>query len=290
MHLLLEKRASTATVNAYLSDLKRLAEFFGEKRPAELTVADIEKFVSHLHGEGVSVRSQSRYLSSIRSFYRFLAGERVVEENPAEGVELPRLRRDLPEVFTPEEVGALIEQVSLEGWTGVRNRAMIEVLYGCGLRISELVNLRVQDVYCDEEFVRVVGKRNKERLVPLVGMANRYMRLWMEERPRAVQPAPGHEEYVFLNRRGRKLTRVYVFMLVKELAQKAGIRKRVSPHTLRHSFATHLLERGADLRSVQQLLGHASITTTQIYTHLSVRHLKHVLLAYHPFYAQQEEQ
>ena len=232
-------------------------------------------------GEGLSKRSQARLVSSLRSFYDFLVEEKRLKDNPCDSLVIPRLNPHLPGVLTYDEVKAILESVDLSKPEGHRNRAMLEVLYSCGLRVSELVNLHISDLFPDDGFIRIIGKGNKQRLVPLGEPARDQIKFWMEDR-RLLKPKKDAEDILFLNRRGGKLSRVMVFNIVRDQAALAGIRKEISPHTFRHSFATHLVENGADLRVVQEMLGHESILTTEIYTHIDTRKWQETILRYHP--------
>lgn len=284
-HLRLERSLSERTVEAYRTDLGKLREFAEAlgAEPEGLTHNDIQTFLANLFDCGLSPRSQARSLSAIRGFYRYLMLEEVLDESPLALIESPKLGRQLPEVLSVEEIDAMLSTIDLSRPDGHRNRAMLETLYSCGLRVSELVGLRLSDLHLDEGYLRVVGKGNKERLVPIGGKGIREIERYLELR-NAVgsRIAPEHTNIVFLNRRGQQLTRVMVFSIVKRCAQAAGISKSISPHTLRHSFATHMVEGGADLRAVQEMLGHESITTTEIYTHLDREYLRSTILEHHP--------
>ena len=229
-----------------------------------------------------NARTQSRILSGVHSFYRFLVYTHKIEADPSELLEMPKLNQYLPEVLTVEEINALVDAIDVSTAEGQRNRAIIEMLYGSGLRVSELVNLKLSDMYLDDGFMRVLGKGSKQRLVPISDESKKQFLLWMECRRASVIEQDGQGDYAFLNRRGHQLTRVMIFTIIKRLCAAAGIQKNISPHTLRHSFATHLLQNGADLRVIQQLLGHEDITTTEIYTHLEVSDLREAILKYHP--------
>ena len=245
------------------------------------TLEDLQHFAASLHDIGIGPRSQCRILSGVRSFYRFLLLDGHIEADPTELLESPQLGEHLPEVLSVQEVDAMEGSIDLSKWEGHRNRAIIEVLFSCGLRVSELVNLHLSDLYLDEGFVRVMGKGRKERLVPISPRAIHELHLWFDDR-RHMNIKRGEEDYVFLNRRGSHLTRTMILIMIKRLATDAGIQKTVSPHTLRHSFATCLLEGGADLRAIQAMLGHESIGTTEIYTHIDTTHLREEILLHHP--------
>ena len=262
-YLKIERAMSPNTVASYCSDVKKFAEFHNYA----LEKADPDAVISYLSSrKKLSERSQARLLSSLRSFYDWLVLEKVIEENPCDKVDMPKLGVYLPTVLSVEEVEAIIDSVQREDWFGLRDKAILEVLYGCGLRVSEAVELKISGVYLDEGFLRVIGKGNKERLVPLGEMAGDALRNYLDSRP---APADAEsDDVLFLNRFGKRFSRVSMFNLVKKQALAAGITKELSPHTFRHSFATHLVENGADLRVVQEMLGHESITTTEVYTHI----------------------
>ena len=284
-HLRLERSLSELSVAAYRTDLEKLREFAEAlgAEPSSLTHNDMQAFLASLHDRGLNRRSQARVLSGIRGFYRYLLLEEAIDESPLELIESPKLSRKLPEVLSVEEIDAMLSTIDLSRPDGHRNRAIVETLYSCGLRVSELVGLRLSDLHFEEGYLRVVGKGDKERLVPIghkgIAEIERYMQQRSDVGSRI---APEHANILFLNRWGRQLTRVMVFNIVKSCAEAAGISKRISPHTLRHSFATHLVEGGADLRAVQEMLGHESITTTEIYTHLDREYLRSTILEHHP--------
>ena len=283
-YLKLERSLSPNTVAAYGRDVADLFGFLQKKglsEPEAAATADIEAFIADRVGEGLSKRSQARLVSSLRSFYGFLCEEGRLNENPCESLVIPRLRRHLPSVLTYDEVKTILESVDLSKPDGHRNRAMLEVLYSCGLRVSELVNLRISDLFPKEGYVRIIGKGNKQRLVPIGEYAMDQIDCWMDVRRNWPQKKDA-EDILFINRRGGKLSRVAVFNLVRERAAAVGITKEISPHTFRHSFATHLVENGADLRVVQEMLGHESILTTEIYTHIDTRKWQETILRYHP--------
>jgi integrase/recombinase XerD len=285
-YLTLERSLSANSIEAYTRDVQKLADYvtreFPAKTPLELELEHLRRFVTALAKLEISAYSQARIISGIKAFYRFLMYEDRITEDPAQLLEAPKLGRKLPDTLSFPEIESLLEAIPLGEPEGHRNRAMLEMLYSSGLRASELVELKKSQVFGDVGFLRVVGKGNKERLVPVGKDALRYMKLYEEHIRNAQQPAKGHEEYVFLNRRGQKLTRVMLFLIIKKAAAQAGIEKSISPHTFRHSFATHLIEGGADLRAVQEMLGHESITTTEIYTHLDRDYLRQVLTEFHP--------
>ena len=284
-YLLLERSLSANTAEAYLHDIGFLSDFLGEKEFDKVEVNDLQEFVIYLKEEkGVESTSQARIMAGVRAFFRFLVVEQVITENPAQLIETPKLRQKLPMVLTIPEVESILNAVDLSQPEGHRNKAMIEVLYGCGLRVSELVNLRFSWLRFDEGYIRVIGKGDKERIVPIGETARKAVRLYTEGQRKCLKIKKGCEDIVFLNRRGGQLTREMVFLIVKALAATAGITKPISPHTFRHSFATHLVEGGADLRAVQEMLGHESITTTEIYTHLDRDYIQSTIALFHPRY------
>lgn len=286
-YLLLERSLSANTLDAYLNDVRKFMRFLEiEQRdllPLAVRPTDLEQFILWINALGLEASSQARLLAGLRAFYKFLLVEDLLDEDPTEMLEGPRLRRKMPEVLSTHEIRQMLQAIDLSEPQGVRNRAMVETLYACGLRASELVDLKITNLFLEAGFIKVWGKNNKERLVPIGGEAVRYLRMYLEHvraKPENIQS--GHENAVFLNRRGAKLTRVMVFYIVKDLASLAGVTKNISPHTFRHSFATHLVEGGADLKAVQDMLGHESITTTEIYTHLDTEYLKETIYLYHP--------
>lgn len=284
--LQLEKSLSDNSVEAYLRDLEKLSSWLLgagiKKNPEEVTLSDLQGFVKWLVEMGMSATSQARIISGIKSFYRYCMVERITDADPSTLLEAPKLKRQLPDILSFEEIEAIIGQIDLSKPEGGRNKAILETLYSCGLRVSELVNLRISQLYLDVGFVRVIGKGDKERLVPIGQTAQKFIRIYKDQIRVHQQPKPGNEDILFLNHRGTALSRVMIFLLIKDLVKKAGINKTVSPHSFRHSFATHLIEGGADLRAVQEMLGHESITTTEIYTHLDREFLRHTLAQYHP--------
>lgn len=282
-YLRLQRSVSPNTLEAYALDLDKLLVFLGHegKRVTDVELSDLQTFAAGLHDVGIGPRSQCRILSGVRSFYRFLVMDGYMDSDPTELLESPVLGEHLPEFLTPQEVDQLKDSIDLSKPEGHRNRAIIEVLFSCGLRVSELVNLKWSQLYADERYLRILGKGSKERLVPISNTALREIENYLPWR-NSLKIKPGEEDYVFLNRRGAHLTRVMVLIMLKTQAEEAGIKKTISPHTLRHSFATALLEGGADLRVIQALLGHESIGTTEIYTHLSVQSLRDEILNHHP--------
>ena len=275
-YLKIERSMSANTVSSYLSDVSRFLKDAG-KAPEEVAPDDI---IAYFSGRTIAKRTQARILSALRSFFSYLILEGYIRDNPCDRVDAPKLGRGLPDVLSPEEIDMMIASVSTEDWKGLRNRALLEVMYGCGLRVSEAVGLKISDVYFEEGFVRVTGKGDKQRLVPLGDMASSALGKYLQVRP---GPADSRDsDTVFLNARGGRLSRVSAFNLVKESAMAAGINKVISPHSLRHSFATHLIAGGADLRAVQEMLGHESILTTEIYTHIDKRTWQSNILKSHP--------
>ncbi len=282
-YLRLEKALSANTIDAYLTDLDKLIRFAeSEKKDIRIiTYDDLQQFVAQLHDIGIQARSQARIISGIKSFYKFLLLDGYIESDPTELLEIPKIGMKLPDILSVEEIDRILDTIDLSTPEGQRNRAMLEVLYSCGLRVSELVGLRISDVYPEEGFIRVEGKGSKQRLVPISQMALREIKNYLYYRGMMVVKK-GAEDILFLNRRGAPLTRVMVFYIIKQHAELAGIHKTVSPHTFRHSFATHLLEGGANLRAIQEMLGHESITTTEIYTHIDRESLRKEILEHHP--------
>ena len=283
-YLVYEKGLSPKSVEAYLHDVQLLADFLGEDKIADATFEELQKFLKHLYESDFNARSQARIVSGMRAFYRYLIYARQREDDPTELLDAPKIGMHLPDVLTVEEIQNIMDVIDLSTPEGHRNRAMVEVMYGCGLRVSELVTLRISNLFFDDGFIKVVGKGNKERLIPIGKTAINAVNQYVEGKRKLLKIKKGEEDYVFLNRRGAHLTREMVFMLVKKWVAAAGIDKTVSPHTFRHSFATHLIEGGADLRAVQEMLGHESITTTEIYTHLDQDYLRTNIALFHPRY------
>lgn len=282
-YMKLQRNYSGNTLEAYILDINKLLKFLKDNgiRPEAAKLSDIQCFAASLHDIGISPRSQCRILSGVRAFYRYLYLDGYIKDDPTELLESPKLGDHLPEVLTTEEVDRLEQAIDLSKWEGQRNKAIIEVLFSCGLRVSELVNLKMSALYLDEQFVRIMGKGNKERLVPISENAIEQLKYWFIDRSH-MNIKPGEEDYVFLNRRGAHLTRTMILIMIKRLGAEAGIQKTISPHTLRHSFATALLEGGADLRAIQSMLGHESIGTTEIYTHIDTHTLREEILNHHP--------
>lgn len=282
-YLKLERGLSKNSVTAYELDFKRLQTYMTEHHidVVRASFDDLQAFVFDTFKDIKSAKTQARLLSSIHSFYRFLLYHHYIEQDPSELLEMPRIEKHLPEVLSLEEIDAMIASIDMAKPDGHRNRAIIEMLYGSGLRVSELTELRLSNIYRQEGYMRITGKGSKQRLVPISHEANKQLGYWLEDRSK-LDIKPESTDIVFLNRYGRQLTRAMIFTIVKRLAQEADIHKTISPHTLRHSFATHLLQNGADLRIIQQLLGHESIVTTEIYTHINIQDLREAVLKYHP--------
>ncbi len=288
-YLKLERSLSVNSIEAYLHDVQLLRQFMElnhpKKSPLNVTTTHLEQFLQYINELGMSAYSQARILSGLKSFYKYLFLEELIEKNPTALIEGPKIGRKLPDTLSYHEIEKLFDAIDLSTPEGGRNRAMLEMLYSSGLRVSELVDLKLNNVYADIGFLRVIGKGNKERLVPVGRDALKYLGIYCNEiRGKSPHKGPqkGFEGYVFLNRHGRRLTRVMIFTITKNLARQIGLKKTISPHTFRHSFATHLIEGGADLRAVQEMLGHESITTTEIYTHLDRDYLRQVIQEFHP--------
>ena len=285
-YLRLERSLSGNSVKAYVHDVVKLKQFVELSNPGisplDVNSTHLQDFLEYIHTLGMTPRTQARVISGLKAFYKYLLFENILEKDPTLLIEAPKLGRKLPDTLSYQEIVTLLEGIDHSTPEGTRNRAMLEVLYSSGLRVSELVDLRLTNIYEDIGFLRVVGKGSKERLVPIGKDALKYLQIYIQEIRVHVSIAEGHQNYVFLNRRGKKLTRVMVFTIIKNLAKKVGINKNISPHTFRHSFATHLIEGGADLRAVQEMLGHESITTTEVYTHLDRDYLRQVVQDFHP--------
>ena len=285
-YLQLERSLSPNSIEAYLNDIEKLTSYLQTqnelKNPSEVKLSDLQKFVQWIAELGMTPTSQARMISGIRTFYKYCLLEDITSVDPTTLLEGPKLKRALPDVLSFDEIENIISQIDVSTAEGTRNKAILETMYSCGLRVSEVVNLKLSQLYLDVGFVRVIGKGNKERLVPVGSSAIKYINIYRST-VRVHQPiVPGEEDILFLNRRGKRLTRVMIFLIIKDLVRKAGIKKNISPHTFRHSFATHLVEGGADLRAVQEMLGHESITTTEIYTHLDREFLRKTLERFHP--------
>jgi integrase/recombinase XerD len=285
-YLQLEKSLSDNSVDAYLHDVEKFTQFMlAEKKllsPEEVVLKDLQQFLQWIAQFNMTATSQARIISGIKAFYRYCLAEQVVKTDPTVLLEAPKLKRALPDVLTFDEIENIIGQIDLSKPEGGRNKAILETLYSCGLRVSELVNLKISNLFMDVGFVKVIGKGDKERLVPIGRSAIKFITIYREQIRSHVTIKPGNDDILFLNRRGSKLSRVMIFLLLKDLVRQAGIIKNISPHTFRHSFATHLVEGGADLRAVQEMLGHESITTTEIYTHLDREYLRSTLQQFHP--------
>lgn len=285
-YLKLEKSLADNSVQAYLQDIVKLKQFIeiynAKINPPQVSAHDLTAFVHYLNEFDISPHTQARIISGIKAFFRYMLYEEEIQVDPTNLLETPKLGRKLPDTLAYHEIVQLIDAIDLSKPEGARNKAMLETLYSSGLRVSELTSLKLGHIYADIGFLKILGKGNKERLVPIGRDALKYIKIYVEEVRCHIAIKPGFEQHVFLNNRGQSLTRVMVYTIIKRLAEKAGIRKKVSPHTFRHSFATHLIEGGADLRAVQQMLGHESITTTEIYTHLDNDYLKQVVIDFHP--------
>jgi len=283
-YLTIERSLSTNSVDAYIRDVKKLADFAREKEKTELEIkkSDLSEFIYNISKSGVATRSQSRIISGIKAFYKYLIMEDYITMDPTELLESPKIGMKLPDTLSIKEIDRLIAAIDLSKAEGERNRAILEVLYSCGLRVTELITLKLSNVSFVEGFIKVVGKGNKERLAPIGNTALRYLNIYINEVRNHQKIQKGHEDIIFLNRRGKQLTRVMIFTIIKKLAKKIGLKKNISPHTFRHSFATHLIQGGADLRAVQEMLGHESITTTEIYTHIDIEYLREAIITFHP--------
>lgn len=286
IYLRLEQSMSDNSVVAYTHDIELFMQYLESinhsKSLSDIHQEDIESFLAYLYELGLSANSQARILSGIKKFYAYLLQEKLITENPTQLISSPSIGRHIPDILSYEEISSMIDTIDLSQPFGHRNKAIIETMYGCGLRVSEVISLKISNIYFKDEFIRVIGKGNKERLIPISQSIIKTLNLYLEgERVQQVIN-PKHSDTVFINRRGNGLSRQMVFLIIKELAEKAGIKKNIGPHTIRHSFATHLIEGGADLRAVQQMLGHSSISTTEIYTHISDQYLREVIYLYHP--------
>ncbi|MGV3609716.1 MAG: site-specific tyrosine recombinase XerD [Fluviicola sp.] len=283
-YLKIERSLAENSIFAYQQDIAKLRDFCESYTlsPEHIQTGHLKQFIAELYDMGLSPRSQARIISGWKQFFDFLLMEDIRKDDPSESLELPKIGRKLPEVLTIEEIDAMIAAIDLSSNEGQRNKAILETLYSCGLRVSELVSLRFEDCFFDEGFIRVIGKGNKERLVPVSPSVIEEVGIYVENDRENVPIKKGSEAIVFLNRRGAQLTRIMIYTIITRLAEAAGIKKKISPHTFRHSFATHLIEGGANLRAVQDMLGHENITTTEIYTHLDQRFLRDAILTYHP--------
>ncbi|HQB20248.1 MAG TPA: site-specific tyrosine recombinase XerD [Bacteroidales bacterium] len=284
--LKVDKSLSPNTIDAYLHDLKLFTDFLGQHQltlsPSEIKITHVRTFLDYLSELEISATSQARIVSGLKAFYKFMQIENLMDDNPLELLETPKIGRKLPEVLSIEEIDKMQNSLDLSIPENFRNKVIIETLYSCGLRVSELINLRLSDLHFDENYISVIGKGDKQRLIPIGNRAKKLISLYINNQRGSLPIQKGSENIVFLNRRGKKLTRQMIFIMLKKTAEQAGITKQLSPHTLRHSFATHLLEGGADLRSIQTMLGHKSITTTEIYTHIDRQYLEETLYNYHP--------
>ncbi len=285
-YLKLERSLSANSIEAYSRDMEKLFQFAEAQttkiNPEQITLADLRLFITWVNELGMIPSSQARILSGIKAFYKYLLMEDIIKIDPSALLESPKIQRKLPDTLSYTDINKLIDAIDLSKPEGPRNKAILEVLYGCGLRVSELTELKLSNLYLDIEFIKVFGKGSKERLVPIGGSAVKALKIWIDQVRVHTPIKKGEEDYVFLNRRGTRLSRVYIFLMIKELEQFIGLKKTISPHTFRHSFATHLVEGGADLRAVQEMLGHESITTTEIYTHLDREYLKGTIIQFHP--------
>ncbi len=285
-YLKLERSLSQNSVEAYLHDVSLLDQYLNfyqlKVSPAEIELKHLQDFIAWINGLGLSARSQARIISGIKGFFKYLLMENLIVNDPSQLLESPKLGRKLPDTLSINDINNLINAIDLSTPEGTRNKAMLETLYSCGLRVSELVNLKLSNLHLEIDFLKVTGKGDKERLVPIGSVATKFIRIYIESVRSHMKIKPGNEDVVFLNRRGAKLTRVMIFTIIRRLAIKINLKKKISPHTFRHSFATHLIEGGADLRAVQEMLGHESITTTEIYTHLDRDFLRQTILDHHP--------
>ena len=283
-YLQIERSLSSNSIDAYIRDVNKLADYSKQinQKIASIDTNHIRLFLKEIESIGVSARTQSRIISGIKAFYKFLIIEDYIKKNPVELIESPKIGSKIPETLSLFEINKLINSIDLSSKHGERNRTIIETIYSCGLRVSELVNLKISNIDFKEGYLKVIGKGNKERLIPIGGTALKYLKIYLEEIRIHQNIFKGNEDILFLNNRGKKLSRVMIFIILKKLAENSDIRKNISPHTLRHSFATHLIEGGANLRAVQEMLGHESITTTEIYTHLNKEYLRSNIIDFHP--------
>ena len=288
IYLRLEQSLSDNSVEAYMHDIELLMQYLESinhsKSLKDINQENIENFLAYLYDLGLSANSQARILSGIKKFYAYLLQEKLVNENPTLLISSPSIGRHIPDVLSYEEICSLIDSIDLSLPFGHRNKAIIEIMYGCGLRVSEVTSLKISNIYFEDEFIRIFGKGDKERLIPISQSIIKTLNLYIDGERKFQNINPKHTDTLFINRRGSGLSRQMVFLIIKDLAEKAGIKKNIGPHTIRHSFATHLLEGGADLRAVQQMLGHSSISTTEIYTHVSDQYLREVITLFHPRY------
>ena len=285
-YLRLERSLSANTIDAYLHDVDKLRQFFisrsEDKDLVKISSDDLKDFLVWVNELGMLPPTQARVLSGLKAFFKYMVLDKQISMDPSALLESPKMSRKLPDTLSILEINKMIDSIDLSRAEGMRNKAMLEILYGCGLRVSELTGLKISNLYLDIDFVKILGKGNKERLVPIGSEAIKFLRLFIDVVRVHIAVKPGKEDFVFLNKRGNPISRVMVFLIIKDLAKKAGINKNISPHTFRHSFATHLIEGGADLRAVQEMLGHESITTTEIYTHLDRDYLRETIIQFHP--------
>jgi integrase/recombinase XerD len=285
-YLKLEKSLANNSIEAYCRDIDKFSQYLelSQKNisPEQVTLSDLKEFIHWINDLGLSAKSQARLISGIKAFLKYLVLEDIIRQNPAELLESPKVGRKLPDTLSIEEINKIINAIDLSKPEGTRNKAILETLYGCGLRVSEVINLRISNLYFDEGFIKIKGKGNKERLVPIGSTAIKYINIYLEKIRSHIEVKKESSDIVFLNKRGKGLSRVMIFLIIKYLANQIGLKKTISPHTFRHSFATHLIEGGADLRAVQEMLGHESITTTEIYTHLDRDYLRETILSFHP--------
>ena len=285
--LKLERSLSDNSVSAYVNDINKLTSFLKSENKESIKYSDVDskiirEFVEYIYNLGISSYSQARIISGIKSFFNYLLIEDKIKLNPTQLIESPKLDKKLPDTLNLEDIENILSSIEMNSFEGVRNRAIVETLYSCGLRVSELINLSFQNLYLDIGFIKVIGKASKERLVPIGSSAIKYINIYNEDYRKTMKVKTGNEGFLFLNRRGSKISRNMIFIIIKKIAQKLNLGKNISPHTFRHSFATHMIEGGADLRAVQEMLGHESITTTEIYTHLNKEYLREVVKKYHP--------
>jgi len=285
-YLKLEKSLSVNSIDAYCHDIEKFYQYLEISHknilPEDVSLNDLKEFIRWINDLGLSAKSQARLISGIKAFYKYLIIEDIIRQNPAELIDSPKIGRKLPDTLSIDEINRIIDAIDLSKPEGARNKAILETLYGCGLRVSEVINLKISNLYFDEYFVRIKGKGNKERLVPLSNTAIKYIKIYLKEIRNQIEVKKEFSDILFLNKRGSRLSRVMIFIIIKDLAKKIGLNKTISPHTFRHSFATHLIEGGANLRAVQEMLGHESITTTEIYTHLDRDYLRETILSFHP--------
>ena len=285
--LKLERSLSDNSIDAYVNDINKLTSFLKSINKDDIDYSDIDtiiirEFVEYLYNLGISSYSQARIISGIKSFFNYLLIEEKIKINPTELIESPKLDKKLPDTLNIEDIEKILSSIEVDSFEGVRNRAIIETLYSCGLRVSELINLSYQNLYLDIGFIKVIGKASKERLVPIGSAAIKYIKIYSDQHRKNIKIKSGNEGFLFLNRRGSKISRNMIFIIIQKISKKINLEKKISPHTFRHSFATHMIEGGADLRAVQEMLGHESITTTEIYTHLNKEYLREVVNKFHP--------